>query len=106
MCGIAGTYLWPNGGPLTEQLTRIVHDAPHHRNQLILLLQQHEVTAPLARMVQGAGLEQLFTGLEGFVVSSAPQALLSLGWAVLSGWAVSPGWAVLPGRTLSPGSTS
>ncbi|MFI5234457.1 MAG: AI-2E family transporter [Gemmatimonadales bacterium] len=68
--------------PLTEQLTRIVHDAPHHRNQLILLLQQHEVTAPLARMVQGAGLEQLFTGLEGFVVSSAPQALLSLGWAV------------------------
>ncbi|MBN9100014.1 MAG: asparagine synthase (glutamine-hydrolyzing) [Pseudonocardia sp.] len=29
MCGIAGTYLWPNGGPLTEQLTEAVaHRGP------------------------------------------------------------------------------
>jgi asparagine synthase (glutamine-hydrolysing) len=29
MCGVAGTYLWPNGGPLTERLTAAVaHRGP------------------------------------------------------------------------------
>ncbi len=42
------------GPPLIEQLAQIVRDAPRHREQLIVLLQQHDFTAPLARAVQNA----------------------------------------------------
>ena len=35
--------------PFLEQLAQIVRDAPHHREQLIALLQQRDFTAPLAR---------------------------------------------------------
>jgi len=67
--------------PLIEQLTQIVRDAPRHREQLIALLQQRDVTAPLARAIQNAGLEQLFTRIESALVGYSPRALTSLGWA-------------------------
>jgi len=68
--------------PLIEQLAQIVRDAPRHREQLIALLQQRDFTAPLARAVQNAGLEQTFARIESSLVSYTPQALTALGWAV------------------------
>ena len=68
--------------PLIEQLAQIVRDAPRLREQLIVLLQQRDFTAPLARAVQNAGLEQTFTRIEGALVGYAPRAVTALGWAV------------------------
>jgi len=68
--------------PLLEQLAQIVRDAPHQRDQLIALLQQRDFTAPLARALQHAGLEQTFTRIENSLVGYTPEALTALGWAV------------------------
>jgi putative heme transporter len=68
--------------PFFEQLAQIVRDAPRHREQLIALLVQRDFTAPLARALQHAGLEQTFTRIESSLVAYAPQALTALGWAV------------------------
>ncbi|HEV8510835.1 MAG TPA: AI-2E family transporter [Gemmatimonadales bacterium] len=68
--------------PLLEQLTQIVRDAPRHREQLIALLQQRDFTAPLARALQNAGLEQTFARIESSLVGYTAQALTALGWAV------------------------
>jgi predicted PurR-regulated permease PerM len=68
--------------PLLEQLARIVRDAPRHRDQLIVLLQQRDFTAPLARAVQNAGLEEGFARIESDLVGYMPRALTALGWAV------------------------
>lgn len=68
--------------PLLEQLAQIVHDAPRHREQLIVLLGQRDFTAPLARALQHAGLEQTFARIESGLVGYTPQALTALGWAV------------------------
>src|SRR5204863_1345733 len=54
--------------PFLEQLAQIVRDAPHHRDQLIPLLQQRDFTAPLALPLQNAGLEQTFTRIENGLV--------------------------------------
>jgi predicted PurR-regulated permease PerM len=67
--------------PLAEQLAQVVRDAPGHREQLIALLQQREVTAPLARALQHAGLEQAFAGVESYLVGYAPWAVTAVGWA-------------------------
>jgi predicted PurR-regulated permease PerM len=68
--------------PLLEQLGQIVRDAPHHRDQLVVLLQEREFTAPLARAVQNAGLEQGLAHLETGLVGYTPWVLTALGWAV------------------------
>jgi predicted PurR-regulated permease PerM len=68
--------------PLIEQLAQMVRDAPHHREELIALLQQRNSTAPLARAVQNWGLEQTFAHVESYLVGYAPRAVLALGWAV------------------------
>jgi predicted PurR-regulated permease PerM len=68
--------------PLVEQLTRMVQNAPHFRDQLIVLLQQREFTAPLARAVQNAGLEQAFARIESDLVGYAPRAVTALAWVV------------------------
>ena len=68
--------------PLIEQLAQIVRDAPRHREQLIALLQQRDFTAPLARAVQNAGLEQAFARIESYLVGYTPRAATALGWAV------------------------
>jgi putative heme transporter len=49
---------------------------------LIALLQQRDFTAPLARALQHAGLEQTFTRIENSLVGYTPEALTALGWAV------------------------
>jgi predicted PurR-regulated permease PerM len=68
--------------PLLEQLGQIVRDAPQHRDQLIALLQQRDFTAPLARALQHAGLEQTFARIENSLVGYTPEVLTALGWAV------------------------
>jgi len=68
--------------PLIEQVAQIVRDTPHHREQVIALLQQREFTAPLARAVQNAGLEEAFAGIEAGLVGYSPRVLAALGWAV------------------------
>jgi putative heme transporter len=68
--------------PLIEQLAQIVREAPRHRDQLIVLLQQREFTAPLARAVQNAGLEAAFARIESGLVGYSPQVVTALGWAV------------------------
>lgn len=65
-----------------EQLAQIVRDLPRHRDQLVVLLQQREFTAPLARAVQNAGLEQAVARIEGDLVGYSPQVVTALGWAV------------------------
>jgi len=67
--------------PLVEQLAQIVRDAPRYREQLIALLQQRDLTAPLARALQNAGLEQAFARIESFLVGYSPRVLTALGWA-------------------------
>jgi predicted PurR-regulated permease PerM len=68
--------------PFFEQLAQIVREAPRHREQLIALLQQRDFTAPLARALQHAQLEQTFARIESSLVSYTPRALTALGWAV------------------------
>jgi predicted PurR-regulated permease PerM len=68
--------------PFLEQLAQIVRDAPRHREELIALLQQREFTAPLARAVQNAHLDQTFARIESDLVSYSPRALIGLGYAV------------------------
>ena len=68
--------------PFLEQLAQIVRDAPQQREQLIALLQQRDFTAPLARALQHAGLEQTFTRIENGLVGYTPEALKALAWAV------------------------
>jgi predicted PurR-regulated permease PerM len=66
---------------LVEQLAQIVRNAPRQRDALIAVLQQRDVTAPLARAVQNAGLEQAFSRLEGDLLGYSPRAVAGLGWA-------------------------
>jgi predicted PurR-regulated permease PerM len=68
--------------PLIDQLVQIVRDAPRHRDQLIVLLQERDFTAPLARAVENAGVEQSLARLERYLVDASPRAVTALGWAV------------------------
>jgi predicted PurR-regulated permease PerM len=68
--------------PLVEQLAQMVRDAPRHREQLIVLLQQRDFTAPLARALQNAGLEQTVARIETSLVGYSPRALKGLGYAL------------------------
>jgi predicted PurR-regulated permease PerM len=68
--------------PLVEQLSQIVRDAPRHREHLIMLLQQRDFTAPLARALQNAGLEQTVARVETSLVGYAPRALKGFGYAL------------------------
>jgi predicted PurR-regulated permease PerM len=67
---------------LIEQVAQIVREAPRYREQLVVLLQQHEFTAPLARAVQNAGLQQAVARIESGLVGYSPQVVIALGWAV------------------------
>jgi predicted PurR-regulated permease PerM len=68
--------------PLVDQLAQLARDAPRHREALIALLQQHQVTAPLARALQHTGVTQMASRIETYLVGSAPRAVVALGWVV------------------------
>src|SRR3954463_16070991 len=68
--------------PLVEQLAAIVHGAPADREQLIALLQKHNLTLPLAHAVQNAGLEQTFARIESYLLGYSSQAVKVLGYFV------------------------
>jgi predicted PurR-regulated permease PerM len=67
--------------PLIEQVAEMIRDAPRHREQLVVLLQQRELTAPLARAVQNAGLEQALARMANALVGYSPKILTTIGWA-------------------------
>jgi predicted PurR-regulated permease PerM len=79
---VTSLLIFLTGPPLIEQLAQIVRDAPRHREQLIALLQQRDFTAPLARAVQNAGLEETFARIERDLVGYSSQAVTAVGWAV------------------------
>jgi len=49
---------------------------------LIALLQQRDFTAPLARAVQNAGLQEIFARIERDLVGYSSRAVTAVGWAV------------------------
>jgi putative heme transporter len=65
-----------------DQLGQIVREAPRHRDELVVMLQQREFTAPLAHAVQGAGLEATLARIQSGLVDYAPRAVTALAWAV------------------------
>ena len=79
---VTSLLIFLTGPPLIEQLAQIVRDAPRHREQLIALLQQRDFTAPLARAVQNAGLQEVFARIERDLVGYSSQAVIAVGWAV------------------------
>src|SRR2546430_3308762 len=68
--------------PFLEQLSQIVREAPHRREQLIALLQQRDITAPLAPALQNAGLPQTLAHIGGHLAGSAPRASPAPGWTL------------------------
>jgi predicted PurR-regulated permease PerM len=66
--------------PLVDQLTQIVHGAPEHRERLIALLMKRSFTVPMAHAVQNAGLEQLFSRIENYLLSYSSEAVKLLGY--------------------------
>jgi len=79
---VTSLLIFLTGPPLIEQLAQIVRDAPRHREQLIALLQQRDFTAPLARAVQNAGLQEIFARIERDLVGYSSRAVTAVGWAV------------------------
>jgi len=79
---ITSLLIFLTGPPFIEQLAQMVRDAPGHREQLVALLQHSDFTAPLARALQNAGLEQASARIEGDLMGYASRAVAALGWAV------------------------
>jgi putative heme transporter len=65
-----------------DQLAQIAREAPRHRDEVVVILQQRSFTAPLAHAVQGAGLEATLARVQNDLVGYAPRALTGLAWAV------------------------
>jgi predicted PurR-regulated permease PerM len=57
-----------------------VHGAPEHRERLIALLMKRSFTVPMAHAVQNAGLEQLFSRIENYLLSYSSEAVKLLGY--------------------------
>jgi len=79
---LTSLLIFLTGPPLIEQLAQIVREAPRHREQLIVLLHQHDFTAPLARAVQNTGLQETLAHIESDLVGYSSQIVVGLGWAV------------------------
>ena len=79
---VTSLLIFLTGPPFIEQLVQMVRDAPAHREQLVTLLHRHEFTAPLARALQNAGLEQASARIESDLMGYASRAVTALGWAV------------------------
>ena len=79
---VASLLIFLTVPPLAEQLAQIVRGAPRNRERLIVLLEKHSVTLPLAHAVQNAGLEQTFARLEKYLLGYSSQAVKVLGYFV------------------------
>src|SRR4051812_25837330 len=77
---VASLLIFLTVPPLVEQLAAIVRSAPAGRAQLIELLGKRGVTVPLARVVEHAGLEETFAGIESWLIGYSSQALKVLGY--------------------------
>ena len=66
--------------PLLEQLADIVRGAPAARAQLIDLLEKRSSTAPLAHVVQNAGLPEMFARIQSWLLGYSSEAVKVLGY--------------------------
>ena len=66
--------------PLLEQLGDIVRGAPAARAQLIDLLEKRSSTAPLAHVVQNAGLPEMFARIQSWLIGYSSEAVKVLGY--------------------------
>jgi predicted PurR-regulated permease PerM len=67
---------------LIEQVTRIVHDLPDQREEMIAALGRHGLTAPLGRALSNVGVEQSFARLQNFVVGYTSGAVSVIGYGL------------------------
>ena len=79
---VASLLIFLTVPPLAEQLAEIVRGAPRDREKLIVLLEKHSFTLPLAHAVQNAGLEQTFARLEKYLLGYSSEAVKVLGYFV------------------------
>ena len=77
---IASLFIFLTVPPLVEQVAQIVRNAPADRDLLVAALQKRSLTAPLARVVQDAGMEQLFKRLEAYLLDSTFLAVQLVGY--------------------------
>lgn len=68
--------------PLFDQVLELVDAAPAQRDRLIAWLQERKLTAPLAKMIEDAQSEQLFSAFGAHVLEYSEQALKIVGYAV------------------------
>ena len=66
--------------PLLEQLADIVRGAPAARAQLIDLLEKRSSTAPLAHVLQNAGLPEMFARIQSWLLGYSSEAVKVLGY--------------------------
>lgn len=81
LTGLAG-FLVLTVPPLTEQVMRMVQDAPATRAHLVATLNEHPLAAPLARAVQSAELQQIFNQIERSVLGYSSRAAQVVGYGV------------------------
>jgi predicted PurR-regulated permease PerM len=77
---VASLLIFLTVPPLVEQLAAIVRGAPAGRAQLIELLGKRGFTVPLARVVEHAGLNETFAGIESWLIGYSSEALKVLGY--------------------------
>ncbi len=106
---VASLLIFLTVPPLAEQLAQMVRGASANREQLIVLLEKHSLTVPLAHAVRDAGLEQIFARIESYLLGYSSQAVVVLGYfattVVLSFYILADGkrtqgalYAVVPRR--------
>jgi predicted PurR-regulated permease PerM len=66
--------------PLTEQVLRLLQDAPATRTRLLTMLGQHPFTMPLTDAVRSAELRSTFIRVEKYLFSYSSQAVVVLGY--------------------------
>lgn len=67
--------------PLSAQLAGVIRNAPQYREELITFLLRRPVTASLAHVIQGAGMEQTLAQVETYLMGYSTRAFTWLAWA-------------------------
>ncbi len=76
----AGLLLFLTFPPLIEQLTQMVQTAPETRVRLVALLSGYTMTAPLAHVLESAGLERTFAHIKSDLLGYTSLAVRVAGY--------------------------
>ena len=76
----AGLLLFLTFPPLIEQLTQMVQTAPETRARLVALLSGYTMTAPLAHVLESAGLERTFAHIKSDLLGYTSLAVRVAGY--------------------------